>query len=184
MVKPFYYILMTQEDLLNSSVTEELLRERSTHYINKNKPIDFWLIDRPLFAFTNKIKTNIKKTNFFSNKNLFNAKELSDNLDFCLSSCSAIISTNYEYLKWLQLRVGYFEEIPLEQNEYKNNPKFINKNYKSDGIFGLLIDSDKNDVYLQKNNDELKNSLKNIITMRSFEINKKDKFIKEKLLEI
>ena len=184
MLKPFYYILMTQEDLLNSSVTEELLRERSTHYINKNRPIDFWLIDRPLFPFTNKIRTDIKQTNFFTNKDSFNSKDLSDKLDFCLSSCSTIISTNYEYLKWLQLRVGYFEEIPLEQNEYKNNSKFINKNYKSDGIFGFLVGNDKINIYLQKDNEEIKNSFKNIIRMRSFEINKKDKQIKEKLLKI
>ena len=183
MLKPLYYILMTQEDLLNSSVMEELLRERSTYYINKNKPIDFWLINRPLFIIENKTKTEIEKTNFFKSKKHLFSNLLNKNLDFPLNSYSTIVSTSYEYLKWLQLRIGYFEEINIGGYNYGDSLQFAGREYKSDGVFGLLVNEAKENIYNQVNNQTNKSLLYHIAINKSIEIIKKDKFIKEKLLK-
>ena len=39
----YYYIVMSQKDMLQNQVLEEILRERATYYISKKKTLDFWI---------------------------------------------------------------------------------------------------------------------------------------------
>ena len=123
----YYYLLMSQIDMLENQVLEEILRERANYYYSKNKNIDFWLSISPSFLEENNLSNKIKKTNFYTQqkKNIYSG--------FNKEFYSSIISTDKEFINWLQLRLGYFENI----NES------IEKTFVSDGIFGF-IDIDSN----------------------------------------
>jgi len=45
----YYYLIMSQIDMLENQVLEEILRERANYYFSKNKNIDFWLLISPNF---------------------------------------------------------------------------------------------------------------------------------------
>lgn len=112
----FYYIVFSQQDILKNIVIEELLRERTNYYINKKNQLDFWIVMNPSFLFSNPILKKIKKSNFY--------KQQRNNIEYNNSQYFAtIITTNIEYLRWIKLRIGYFENIE-EINEnlnYSNN---------------------------------------------------------------
>nr|YP_009545303.1 ycf54 [Synura uvella]AYO28457.1 ycf54 [Synura uvella] len=118
----YYYIVFSQQDILKNIVIEELLRERTNYYINKKNQLDFWIVMNPSFLFSDNILKKIKKSNFYTQQK--------KNIEYNNSQYFAtIITTNIEYLRWIKLRIGYFENIE-EINETLN--------YKSDGIFGIF----------------------------------------------
>jgi len=128
MVVRYYYLVMSQIDMLENQVLEEILRERAAYYYSKDKSIDFWLSISPSFLEDNYLNEKIKETNFYTQqkKNIYSG--------FKKEFYSCIISTDKEFISWLQLRLGYFENI----NES------IEKIYVSDGIFGFIdVDTNK-----------------------------------------
>jgi len=45
----YYYIVMTQKNLLKNQVLEELLREKSNNYQVNKQQKDFWIVNSPNF---------------------------------------------------------------------------------------------------------------------------------------
>jgi hypothetical protein len=120
---------MTQKDLLQNEVIEEIFRERGTYYLSKEKDRDFWLLNTPAFLFDPKLKLNIHNTNFFLTKKkdiVFN--NLEDNFEYY----SCIISTNKDFINWIELRTGYFENLDEKINI--NNEEY----FFSNGLKGTL----------------------------------------------
>jgi hypothetical protein len=122
MNKKYFYLAMSQQDLLENQVIEELVRERNDYYINRGNPVNFWILMSPFLLLTNEIYNKIKKTKFYSLKN----SQLLHNDKFYIG---VILSTNIEYINWLKLRLGYFENV--------DNP-LLNDRFKSDGICGEI----------------------------------------------
>lgn len=114
MTRNFYYIVMAQKDMLENEVLEEILRERASSYISKKKQLDFWLLISP--KFLRQINT-IRKTNFFQ-------QHKSDILNNNNSECyGCLISLDKDFIKWIELRLGFFEDInnPLQKISHVSN---------------------------------------------------------------
>ncbi len=82
----YYYVLASQKFLLEEEPLEEVLRERTRDYQEKNKAIDFWLVKQPAFL---------------------EAPELAEIKAKCPQPSAAIISTNPQFITWLKLRLEY-----------------------------------------------------------------------------
>jgi hypothetical protein len=122
---------MSQKDFLENQVIEELLRERATYYTTKNRIKDFWITNTPLFINCKNLKKKISKSNFYSQKSSqINCKLNNSNYEFY----TALITSNLEFIKWIQLRLGYFEDI---ETVGTGNNSFV-----SDGIFGKISNED------------------------------------------
>ena len=126
----YHYIVMSQQDILLNQVFEEIFRERTSYYTAQKKIIDFWLLVSPRFIEEQKLSIKIKKTRFFVDKK-----------DKILVTCpsgeskefyAVIISTDEDYIRWLKLRLGYFEEIE------DLNDKAIIPRATSNGVCGSL----------------------------------------------
>ena len=120
-----YYLLMHQQDLFENEVLEEILRERTNAYKLQNKKNNFWILTSPAFVKDIKFQELLKKTSFYKNPNLYTSDTSSRGF------YSAIISPNKEFILWLSLRLGYFEDLE-KINEFES------KNYTSNGIIGKL----------------------------------------------
>jgi hypothetical protein len=120
---------MSQQDLFQNEVIEELLRERAHSYILQNKKNDFWILISPKFFDDPKIKAKIEQTNFYKNKkNLILLDSQNENF------YAAIISTNKEFIIWLNVRLGYFESLDNVVPNYATNSNY--SDYISNGIIG------------------------------------------------
>ena len=95
----YYYLIFDQKDFFENQTIEELLREKATYYNSKNCIIDFWILVQPNFLKNNLLQNNIKGTNYIKNN------KYSDGYYVVLKS------TNLEFIKWMKLRLGYFEEL-------------------------------------------------------------------------
>ncbi|MGK7927382.1 MAG: MgPME-cyclase complex family protein [Spirulina sp.] len=82
----YYYILASQRFLLEEEPFEEVLRERTQHYQERNKEIDFWLVKQPAFV---------------------EAPEMAEIKAKCPQPCAAVISTDAKFTTWLKLRLEY-----------------------------------------------------------------------------
>lgn len=82
----YYYVLASQKFLLEEEPLEEVLRERTRDYHEKEKQIDFWLVKTPAFL---------------------EAPEMAENKNKCPKPSVAIISTNAQFITWLKLRLEY-----------------------------------------------------------------------------
>ena len=119
---------MSQKDFLQNQVIEEILREKSSYYMVQNKTPDYWILISPKFLSENNLKEKIKNTRFYKNqksKIIFKSNDSSE-IEFYAS----LVSSDKEFMNWIKLRLGYFEEIDELQNEKKSN------SYVSDGICG------------------------------------------------
>lgn len=85
-MKTYYYVLASQKFLLEEEPLEEVLRERTCDYQDKNKEIDFWLIKQPAFL---------------------ESPEFAEIKAKCPQPSVAIISTNSQFITWLKLRLEY-----------------------------------------------------------------------------
>ena len=130
---------MSQKDFLESQVIEEVLRERANYYTSKELSRDFWIINSPKFIDLPEIKTKVLQSNFYKQKSKNIIAKL-NNLNCEFFSC--LITSDFEFINWIQLRLGYFEDI----NSISNNN---NTSYISDGIFGKF----ENDNF--KNNNSI-----------------------------
>ena len=125
----YHYLIMSQQSLLQSQVIEELLRERSTYYSLTNKKTDFWLLISPNFIYSKNLISKIRNSNFYiKNKESILWEESNNNKSF--EFFSSLITTDKEFLKWIELRIGYFENI--------NEIGTLSNTFRSDGVSGIL----------------------------------------------
>ena len=82
----YHYVLASQRFLLEEEPLDEVLRERTRDYQEKNKEIDFWLVKQPAFI---------------------EAPEFAEIKAKCPQPSAAIISKNSEFITWLKLRLEY-----------------------------------------------------------------------------
>ncbi len=120
----YYYILMSQKDFLENQVIEEILRERANHYFLQKKMKDFWIVLSPKFIKGEEFSKKLKLSSYYQ-KEKKKIVHLSDDNDFFIG----LISFNKEFIKWIELRFGYFEN--LEEKDEKEL-----KDYTSNGIVG------------------------------------------------
>lgn len=85
-IQTYYYVLASQRFLLEEEPIEEVLVERTRHYHEQEKKIDFWLVKEPAFL---------------------EAPHLAAVKAKCPQPAAAIISTNSQFITWLKLRLEY-----------------------------------------------------------------------------
>lgn len=95
----YYYVLASQKFLLEEEPLEEVLKERTRNYQEKNQEIDFWLVKQPAFL---------------------EAPEFAEIKAKCPQPSVAIISTNSQFITWLKLRLEY-----VLQGEFQASSKSI-----------------------------------------------------------
>ena len=122
----YHYIVMSQQDLLENEVIEELLREKSYYYISQNKNPDLWILISPNFLNNKEIQEKLKKSSFYKQ---YKNKIVVSNQNKESEYYGCIVSSNEDYIGWLKLRIGDFEEI--------NNLRNIEKTYKVNGLYGV-----------------------------------------------
>jgi hypothetical protein len=82
----YYYVAASQKFLLEEEPLEEVLKERTRHYGEQNKEVDFWLVKQPAFL---------------------EAPELAAANAQCPKPAVAIVSTNKQFITWLKLRLEF-----------------------------------------------------------------------------
>ncbi|HEY9622952.1 MAG TPA: MgPME-cyclase complex family protein [Crinalium sp.] len=82
----YYYVLASQKFILEEEPMDEVLRERTRHYQEQEKEIDFWLVPQPAFL---------------------EAPEFAEAKAKCPKPAVAIVSTNSQFITWLKLRLEY-----------------------------------------------------------------------------
>ncbi|NES99049.1 MAG: DUF2488 family protein [Sphaerospermopsis sp. SIO1G2] len=85
-MQTYHYILASHHFLIEEEPLEEVLKERTRHYHEQEKEIDFWLVRNPAFL---------------------EAPEMAANKANCPKPPVAIISTNPQFITWLKLRLEY-----------------------------------------------------------------------------
>ena len=85
-MEKYYYVLASQHFLIEEEPIDEVLKERTRHYHEQEKEIDFWLVKQPAFL---------------------EIPEMKDIKNKCPQPAAAIISTNAQFITWLKLRLEY-----------------------------------------------------------------------------
>lgn len=85
-MQTYYYVLASQQFLIQEEPTDEVLKERTRYYHEQEKEIDFWLVKQPAFL---------------------EAPEMAHIKANCPKPAAAIISTNSQFITWLKLRLEY-----------------------------------------------------------------------------
>jgi hypothetical protein len=131
--KEIYYILMTLNDFLKEQTTEEILRERTTYYTEQNLNPDFWLILNPNFITKKNYFERFQHTFFYHNI-IQKQNTLSHHKNVVLPKTSylisypfyyengilpliAFVSSNIDFIRWIELRYGCFEDF-LDNKNY------------------------------------------------------------------
>ena len=85
-MQTYYYVLASQRFLLEEEPLDEVLKERTRHYHEQEKEIDFWLVNQPAFL---------------------EAPQMAQVKQKCPQPAVAIISTNPQFITWLKLRLEF-----------------------------------------------------------------------------
>jgi hypothetical protein len=85
-MQTYYYLLASRQYILEEEPTEEVLRERTRHYQEQEKELDFWLIHQPAFL---------------------EAPEMAAVKAKCPQPAVAIVSSERSFITWLKLRLEY-----------------------------------------------------------------------------
>lgn len=85
-MQTYYYILASQNFLTVEEPLEEVLKERTRHYREQEKEVDFWLVIQPAFL---------------------EAPEFAAIKAKCPQPAAAIVSTNSQFITWLKLRLEF-----------------------------------------------------------------------------
>ena len=127
----YHYIIMSQKDVLLDQVLEEIFREKTSYYISQNKTPDFWILVSPNFIEECELSSKIKTTKFFQDQKdkILVEWNTGGSQEFYV----ALISSNEEYMNWIKLRLGYFEEIETQEKDITVS------SYVSDGVCGTLL---------------------------------------------
>lgn len=97
----YYYVLASQKFLLEEEPIQEVLKERTRDYHEKEKEIDFWLVKQPAFL---------------------EAPEMAANKAKCPQPAVAIVSTNKQFITWLKLRLEYVITGEFQQSDNIPHP--------------------------------------------------------------
>jgi len=120
---PYYYILSSQNNLLQNEVLEEVLRERTAYYQTQKKKRNFWVNISPNFVQENTVFfKKLIQTNFYQqHQKQLKKIELKEKKTDKLFLCS-IVSYDKKFIDWLALRLGYSESIQsaFETNQISN----------------------------------------------------------------
>ncbi|UFP96098.1 MgPME-cyclase complex family protein [Gloeobacter morelensis] len=81
-----YYFLVASDHFLQGHQTQEVLEERTRHYLAQGKAIDFWWVRSPAFL---------------------DAPQLADIRRRCPSPAAAVVSTDGQFVLWLKHRLQY-----------------------------------------------------------------------------
>lgn len=87
--------MANKDFLFNYEPVEEIIRERYENYTNKNKKFNFKLITE-------------------NDKNFFSLQEIKKMRKLIPTEAIAIISDDYEFIDWLNLRLTYVVKDKLE----------------------------------------------------------------------
>nr|YP_010199106.1 hypothetical protein LK225_pgp190 [Crassiphycus usneoides]UAD88555.1 hypothetical protein [Crassiphycus usneoides] len=91
----YYFAIASRNFLMNEEPIEEVLRERTNHYENIKKEIDFWFItNTDLLKSFNLISTQAK----------------------LIEDYAAIISLDAKFIQWLKLRIGFVSIGKFQSN--------------------------------------------------------------------
>nr|YP_010484925.1 hypothetical protein Ycf54 [Hypnea cervicornis]UVW80619.1 hypothetical protein Ycf54 [Hypnea cervicornis] len=82
----YYFAIASKKFLVEEEPIEEILRERTNHYLSKKKNIDFWFVNNPSFIYQPEFKDLKKKIN---------------------STPAAIISLDKDFIEWIKLRISF-----------------------------------------------------------------------------
>ncbi len=82
----YHFCLASRKFLLEEEPFEEVLKERTRNYHEREKEIDFWLVEQPAFL---------------------DAPEFAAIKAQCPQPAVAVISTNPTFITWLRLRLEY-----------------------------------------------------------------------------
>ncbi|MBD2160162.1 DUF2488 family protein [Limnothrix sp. FACHB-1083] len=82
----YHFCLASRHFLLEEEPLEEVLKERTRNYHEREQEIDFWLVEQPAFLEAPEFKEMKKQ---------------------CPQPSAAIISTNPTFITWLRLRLEY-----------------------------------------------------------------------------
>lgn len=126
----YYTLIMSQNDFFENQVFEEILRERANYCFSKNKSVDFWISLQPKFLEEILITSTFLESNFFTRVKTFRKEKK--------ITYVCLISPNKEFINWVQLRLGYFENIFLEKKSLKE------KKFYSDGFYVEIKDVTRN----------------------------------------
>ena len=125
----YHYLIMSQKDLLENQVIEEILREKSSYYIAQNKIPDYWILVSPRFIQEKNLNERLKKTKFFENQKNKIVYNFNENLN--IEFYASLISSDKDFMSWIKLRLGYFEDLDSTEKTV------INNFYVSDGVCGI-----------------------------------------------
>lgn len=131
MTANYHYIVMSQKDFLQNQVIEEILREKAAYFNSRKKNPDFWILIDPGFLRETNLLNQIHKTKFYF-QHLENIKCSFLGKENPSEFYASLISTDEEFMRWVKLRLGYFENL---DEITKNNH---NATYVSDGAYGIL----------------------------------------------
>ena len=155
---PYYYLVMTQKDLLENQGIEEILRERANYYSMKKRPRDFWVLVSPKFIYSPAILKQIQNSNFYSQKKKLLSSPLLNNLDFY----AALVSLDKDFINWMQVRLGAFEILGENKQEKTKDTKFdgVRGEFTKNSLIENPLASSLNyihpDILLNRNQDFLK----------------------------
>ena len=85
-MQTYHYVLASQKFLLEEEPMDEVIRERTRNYQEREKEIDFWVVKQPAFL---------------------EAPEMNAIKNQCPQPSVAIISTDPQCITWLKLRLEY-----------------------------------------------------------------------------
>jgi hypothetical protein len=125
---------MSQKELFQNVVAEEIFRERSNFYSNIKKSNDFWIVVSPNFVENQEVIKKIEQTQFYFQ----NKENLRMFVDTPSDFYAAIISTNKEFIQWFILRMGYCENIDKEI--------LSSETYTSNGLTGQISSISNNQI--------------------------------------
>ncbi|NET08579.1 MAG: DUF2488 family protein [Merismopedia sp. SIO2A8] len=82
----YYYVLASKKFLMEDEPLDEVFQERNQNYNEREKEVDFWLIEQPSFL---------------------DAPELAEVKQKCPQPAAAIVSTHAPFISWLKLRLEF-----------------------------------------------------------------------------
>lgn len=149
----YYFTIMSQQQMFQNEVLEEILRERTDFYLANNKEIDFWILVSPSFLYTSSFQKSLKETKFY--EQFFNEICDKDGNE----AFAVLITTDKTFSNWIQLRLGYFESW----NSYKTTK---NTSIISDGVAESVDGNDKKTLQKMTSNPTI---LHQSIRIKQFE---------------
>jgi hypothetical protein len=131
---PFYYIIMSQREILLGQVIEEILREKTNRHVTLGVSPDFWLLVSPFFIGEEKLDAKIRTSKFYQDKKDSVIVEWAGGgyQEFY----AALVTPDENYMNWIKLRLGYFEDIEASRDSLAST------SYTSDGVCGTLMISE------------------------------------------